>query len=216
MNPNNVRADGTKFSFKSFLGLINQAKPKYVYLIIGILFASISSAITVYVPKLAQSLINQFSQGIDYALLIKVVILFVLSAIISALGGTILGIFGEQVIANLRKNLWSKLTTLSVTYYDTAKSGEVASRLVNDTSQVKQLLANVFPQTFAAVITLVGSVYMMFRMEWHMTLAMVIVVPLAMLLMIPVFKLVLSLVIKGKMPYLNSVELQQKHCQKYG
>ena len=188
MNPNNVRADGTKFSFKSFLGLINQAKPKYVYLIIGILFASISSAITVYVPKLAQSLINQFSQGIDYALLIKVVILFVLSAIISALGGTILGIFGEQVIANLRKNLWSKLTTLSVTYYDTAKSGEVASRLVNDTSQVKQLLANVFPQTFAAVITLVGSVYMMFRMEWHMTLAMVIVVPLAMLLMIPVFK----------------------------
>ncbi len=188
MNPETVRADGTKFKFKTFFQLINQAKPKYLLLIIGVVLASISSAITVYVPKLAQTLINQFSKGIDYSLLINVVALFVLSAIISAIGGTVLGIFGEHVIANLRKNLWAKLTHLKVSYFDTVKSGEIASRLVNETSQVKQLLANVFPQTLASFITIIGSVYMMFRMEWHMTLAMVIVVPLAMLIMIPVFK----------------------------
>ena len=188
MNPERVRADGTKFKFKSFWRLINQTKPQYLLLVIGVILASISSAITVYVPKLAQTLINQFNKGVDYSLLIKVVGLFVLSAIISAIGGTMLGIFGEDVIAKLRKNLWEKLTHLKVSYFDTVKSGEISSRLVNDTSQVKQLLANVFPQTLASFITIIGSVYMMFRMEWHMTLAMVIVVPLAMLIMIPVFK----------------------------
>lgn len=188
MNPEKRRGDATKFKFKTFWHLINQAKPQYLLLVIGVLLASISSAITVYVPKVAQTLINQFSHGIDYSLLIKVVALFMLSAIISAIGGTILGIFGENVIANLRKNLWEKLTHLKVSYFDTVKSGEIASRLVNDTSQVKQLLANVFPQTLASFITIIGSVYMMFRMEWHMTLAMVIVVPLAMLIMIPVFR----------------------------
>ena len=59
MNPETVRADGTKFKFKTFFQLINQAKPKYLLLIIGVVLASISSAITVYVPKLAQTLINE-------------------------------------------------------------------------------------------------------------------------------------------------------------
>lgn len=36
---------------------------------------------------------------------------------------------------------------LKVNYFDAIKAGEISSRLVNDTSQVKQLLANAFPQT---------------------------------------------------------------------
>ncbi|MFR3497945.1 MAG: ABC transporter transmembrane domain-containing protein, partial [Paraclostridium bifermentans] len=144
-----VRADGTKFSIKEFMKLIRTAKPKYHLLVMGILLLSISSGVQIYVPKMASSLVNGFSAGVDYALLIKVVVLFVSSALISALGGTILGVFGENVIQNLRKNLWQKLIILKVKYFDTVKAGETSSRLVNDTSQVKQLLATTFPQTLS-------------------------------------------------------------------
>lgn len=181
-----VRKDGTKFSLSQFTKLITTTKPKYYLLAIGSLLLIISSSVQIYVPKLASSLVNNFSKGIDYSLLIKVVLLFIVSAIVSATGGTILGVFGENVIQNLRKRLWLKLTTLKVKYFDTEKAGEISSRLVNDTTQVKQLLAATIPQTLANVILVLGSVYMMIRMDWRMSLAMLIVVPIVMLVMFPI------------------------------
>ena len=181
-----IRADKTKFSFKEFLGLIKMTEPNYLLLGIGMIFLVISSSIQVYVPKLASSLVNNFQMGVDYSLLGKVVGLFIFSALVSALGGTILGIFGENVIQNMRKRLWNKLTILKVSYFDSVKAGEISSRVVNDTNQVKHLLAVTFPQTIASVITVIGTVYMMIKMDWHMSLAMVIAVPVVILCMIPV------------------------------
>ncbi|EGO8327446.1 ABC transporter ATP-binding protein/permease [Enterococcus faecalis] len=181
-----IRADKTKFSFKEFLGLIKMTEPNYLLLGIGMVFLVISSSVQVYVPKLASSLVNNFQKGVDYSLLGKVVGLFIFSALVSALGGTILGIFGENVIQNMRKRLWNKLTILKVSYFDSVKAGEISSRVVNDTNQVKQLLAVTFPQTVASVITVIGTVYMMIKMDWHMSLAMVIAVPVVILCMIPV------------------------------
>lgn len=181
-----IRADKTKFSFKEFLGLIKMTEPNYLLLGIGMIFLVISSSVQVYIPKLASSLVNNFQKGVDYSLLGKVVGLFIFSALVSALGGTILGIFGENVIQNMRKRLWNKLTILKVSYFDSVKAGEISSRVVNDTNQVKQLLAVTFPQTVASVITVIGTVYMMIKMDWHMSLAMVIAVPVVILCMIPV------------------------------
>ena len=181
-----IKKDGTKFSLKQFTKLIGVTKPKYSLLIIGVLFLMVSSSVQIYVPKLASSLVNNFSKGIDYSLLLKVVLLFIISAIVSAVGGTILGIFGENVIQNLRKKLWEKLTTLKVTYFDTVKAGEISSRLVNDTTQVKQLLATTFPQTLSSLILVLGSVYMMIRMDWQMCVAMLVAVPVVFVIMIPI------------------------------
>lgn len=181
-----VRKDNTKFSLRQFTRLITSTKPKYFLLIMGIVLLAISSSVQIYVPKLASSLVNNFSQGVDYSLLLKVVLLFVSSAIVSAIGGTILGVFGENIIQNLRKNLWLKLTTLKVKYFDTVKAGEISSCLVNDTTQVKQLLANTFPQTISSLILLFGSIYMMIKMDWHMCVAMLVALPVVFIVMMPI------------------------------
>lgn len=182
-----IHQNDTKFSVRQFLSLIATTHPRYVLLVMGILLLAVSSGIQVYVPKLASTLVNDFAKGVDYQLLFKVVVMFVAAALISALGGTILGIFGENVIQNLRKNLWNKLTILKINYFDTVKVGEISSRLVNDTSQVKQLLAATVPQTLASLILVIGSVYMMIRMDWQMCLAMLVVVPIVLLIMLPIF-----------------------------
>lgn len=182
-----IHQNDTKFSVRQFLSLIATTHPRYVLLVMGVLLLAISSGIQVYVPKLASTLVNDFAKGVDYQLLFKVVVMFVTAALISALGGTILGIFGENVIQNLRKNLWNKLTILKINYFDTVKVGEISSRLVNDTSQVKQLLAATVPQTLASLILVIGSVYMMIRMDWQMCLAMLVVVPIVLLIMLPIF-----------------------------
>ena len=188
MSVSRRRPLGARFSFNKFFQLIRQSQPTYSLLILGIVLLSLSAGIQVYVPVLASHLINTFRQGLDYKLLGWVVGLFVLAAIVSAVGGTILGIFGEQIIQRLRTKLWKKLTVLKMNYFDEAKAGELSSRLTNDTTQVKQLLASTFPQTAASLVTIAGAVFMMFRMDWQMSLIIVLGIPFIALALWPIMK----------------------------
>jgi len=177
-----------KFDVKGFLHLIRQTKPKYWQLWIGLFLGLIATGAQLAVPKLAQALINGLGHAMNRPLLIGVVILFVVSAVVSAFSGALLGFFGENVVARLRETLWQKLVRLRVSYFDNVKTGEMTSRLVNDTMQIKNLLANSFPQMVTSLLQLVGALVIMLLMDWRMTAIMFIAVPLVMLVMFPIMR----------------------------
>ena len=174
-----------KFSFRSFFSLINQLHPQYIKLFVGILLGFISAGANLFVPQLAQKLINNF-KSISPTLAILTVVIFIAGLITSALSGLLLGIFGENVISKLRKQLWQKLLKMPVKYFDDVKTGEISSRLVNDTSQVKDLLASTLPNAMTSLLQFVGALVIMLAMDWRMTLLMFVAVPLVILLMLPV------------------------------
>ena len=175
----------TKIKSKDFLKLIAKSKPKYSYFAVGMLSGILGAVLQLIVPQMIQPLISGFAQGIDYGLLGNVVLVYILSALLGAIGASVLGFFGENVVKRLRLTVWNKMVHLPVKYFDEVKTGEIGSRLVNDTTQVKDLLANTVPQTLTSLLLLVGSIFMMFRMDWQMTVAMVIAVPIATLIIMP-------------------------------
>jgi ATP-binding cassette subfamily B protein AbcA/BmrA len=89
----------------------------------------------------------------------------------------------------MRSQLWGKLLRLPVKYFDDHKSGEIASRLVNDTTQVKNLLANTLPNMLTSLLQLVGALVLMLMMDWKMTLLMFVCVPLVVIVIMPVARL---------------------------
>ncbi|NMV60305.1 ABC transporter ATP-binding protein, partial [Lactobacillus reuteri] len=113
-------------------------------------------------------------------------VIFIAGLITSALSGLLLGIFGENVVSKLRKQLWQKLLKMPVKYFDDVKTGEISSRLVNDTSQVKDLLASTLPNAMTSLLQFVGALVIMLAMDWRMTLLMFVAVPLVILVMLPV------------------------------
>lgn len=175
------------FKFSDFFKLINQIHPKYWQLIVGILLGFISTGASLFVPQLAQRLINNF-RHVSTSLIILTVIIFIGGLLIGALSGLILGIFGEDVVAKMRKTLWSKLLHLPVKYFDNTKTGEISSRLVNDTSQVKNLLANTLPNAVTSLLQFFGALVIMMAMDWQMTLIMFIAVPLVILALLPIMQ----------------------------
>ena len=116
-----------------------------------------------------QGIINSIGHSMDVGLIVAVILLFVFSTIIGAFSGSILGFFGEDVVYKLRTTLWDKILTLPVGYFDQTKSGEITSRLVNDSTQVKELLANSVPKTATSILQLVGALVLMLIMDWRMT-----------------------------------------------
>lgn len=175
------------FSFKDFFSLINQIHPKYWQLIVGIILGFISTGASLFVPQLAQRLINNFKH-ISTNLVVITAIIFIGGLIVGALSGLILGIFGEDVVAKLRKTLWQKLLHLPVKYFDHTKTGEISSRLVNDTSQVKNLLANTLPNAVTSLLQFFGALVIMLAMDWQMTLIMFIAVPLVVVALLPIMQ----------------------------
>lgn len=115
-------------------------------------------------------------------------IIFIGGLIVGALSGLILGIFGEDVVAKLRKTLWQKLLHLPIKYFDNTKTGEISSRLVNDTSQVKNLLANTLPNAVTSLLQFFGALVIMMAMDWQMTLIMFIAVPLVVVALLPIMQ----------------------------
>lgn len=175
------------FSFKDFFSLINQIYPKYWQLVVGIILGFISTGASLFVPQLAQWLINNFKH-ISTNLVAITAIIFIGGLIVGALSGLILGIFGEDVVAKLRKTLWQKLLHLPVKYFDNTKTGEISSRLVNDTSQVKNLLANTLPNAVTSLLQFFGALVIMMAMDWQMTLIMFIAVPLVVVALLPIMQ----------------------------
>lgn len=181
------------FNLKGFMALVNKVKPKYWQLTLGLILGLIASGAQLAVPTLAQGLINSLRTHVNVTMVVVVVGLFVASAIISTFSGAILGFFGENVVAKLRGTLWDKLLKLPVSYFDEQKAGEISSRIVNDTTQVKDLLASSFPNFITSIMTIVGALVLMLIMDWKMTLLMFLAIPLMLIIMTPLMRMTRSI-----------------------
>lgn len=180
--------NNTKFNFKTFMGLINRIHPRYWQLLLGFFLGVVATAMQLMVPGIAKGIINSIGHSMDVGLIVAVILLFVFSTIIGAFSGSILGFFGEDVVYKLRTTLWDKILTLPVGYFDQTKSGEITSRLVNDSTQVKELLANSVPKTATSILQLVGALVLMLIMDWRMTIIMFIAVPLVLICLLPIVR----------------------------
>ena len=176
------------FSFQDFFKLINQVHPKYWQLVVGTLAGLIATGANLIVPQFAQRIINNFKH-LNINLVIITGIVFFGGVIISALSGCILGVFGEHVVSKLRDSLWARLLKMPVSYFDNTSTGEISSRLVNDTLQVKNLLANTLPNAITSLLQFFGAVVIMFMMDWQMSLIMVLAVPLVIFVLLPFMRL---------------------------
>jgi ATP-binding cassette subfamily B protein len=68
---------------------------------------------------------------------------------------------GERVVADLRRDVFSHVATLSPGFFDTARSGEIVSRLTADTTQVKSAVGGTASTALRNTILGIGAVAMM-------------------------------------------------------
>lgn len=84
---------------------------------------------------------------------------------------------GERVVADLRKDVFSHLTKLSPTFYDTADSGEIVSRLAADTTQVKAAVGSTASLFLRNAILFLGALAMMVATSPALSLIVIAAIP---------------------------------------
>ncbi|MGX7350392.1 hypothetical protein RU97_GL001378 [Enterococcus canis] len=189
-----VPTTATTYKLKDFMRLITSVNPKKGLFLLGLLLSILTSGASLIVPQLTKGLIDTSKLAqIDAKMLVVLILAFVAQLGFGAVGGFLLRYVGETVVKALRDKLWLHLLHLPVNYYDDHKSGETASRLVNDTGVVKDLVASQFPNFITGAIQLVGSLIILFVMDWKMAAFMFLAVPVVALIMMPIGRIMMKL-----------------------
>ena len=77
---------------------------------------------------------------------------------------------GASLSMTLRKKLYYKIQSLSLSFINNRKPGELMNRVSRDTREIRSFMEEVFGDMFSTLITMIVSLVMMFMISWQMTL----------------------------------------------
>ena len=167
-----------KVSFSSITRLLSYLFA-YRWQMILIISCVIISALTqIWGVNMLQPIIDDYILKSDISGLNRACLqmgaIYAVSAITSFIYSRLMIRVGERAIRNIRLELFAKIQKMPITFFDTNKHGEIMSRFTNDTDVLSQALANTVPTIVRATLTFVGTIIVMFRLSFNLTLTMII------------------------------------------
>ena len=86
----------------------------------------------------------------------------------------------QGALRRIRNDLFGKLQSLPVRFYDTNSNGDLMSRFTNDVDTIGQMLSNTLVQLFAGAMSIIGTLALMIYTNIWLTLVTVVMIPLMM------------------------------------
>lgn len=131
----------------------------------ALFFLTIAAATTLTLPLAVRRMIDHGFSGADTTFIANYFSMLVVIAAVLALASACRYYYvitlGERVVSDLRRDVFSHVTTLSPAFFDTAQSGEIVSRLAADTTQIKSAVGATASLALRNTIMGVGALGMM-------------------------------------------------------
>jgi len=148
-----------------------------------ILLAAVTVALTLYVPVLVGQAIDCIvTRGdVDFEKIAVITLKIGISVTITAAAQWIMSIINNKitydVIHDMRRDAFDKIQNLPLKFMDTHPSGDTVSRVIADVDTFADGLLMGFTQLFTGVLTILGTVALMFSINWKIALIVVLATP---------------------------------------
>ena len=165
------RPQNLKGTVKKLLRYVANYKAALGLVAVCLILSSVTSIAASYMLK---PILNNYIIPGDFKGLVKILILqgalFGGGALCNYIYARIMVRISQKTVAKLRQDLFDKLQSLPLQYFDTHLSGDLMSRFTNDIDTVSELINNSFASIVSNTITFVGTVIMMLVMNFWLTL----------------------------------------------
>ncbi|WPJ94885.1 ABC transporter transmembrane domain-containing protein [Coraliomargarita algicola] len=84
---------------------------------------------------------------------------------------------GENVCFSLRKRLFERIQQLQLSYTRLQSPGQITSKVMNDSMQIQQFIADVLPKTLQAALLFLGILVITYSLNWQLALASTFILP---------------------------------------
>ena len=165
--------------------LLRYLKKYWLLLILSLLFAALTVAMTLYLPILIGQAVDlivapgQVEFSTIARLLLKMGILIGATALSQWIMNACNNRITYRTVRDIRSDAFARLEILPLRYIDAHSYGEIVSRMIADVDQFADGLLMDFTQFFTGVLTIVGTLLFMLWMNPLITLVVVVITPVS-------------------------------------
>ncbi len=162
---------------KRLMGIVmKNYTPHVIIVIIGIfvgVFANIQGTL------FTQTLIDEYPDfsGLAQAIL-RVACFYAVGVLSSYVYNRVMINVSQGTMRNIRTEMFNKMESLPIKYFDTHPHGDIMSRYTNDIDTLRQMISQSIPQCFSSVITIVSVLVSMIILSVPLTITTLIMVSL--------------------------------------
>ena len=146
------------------------------------LFAGLATAFELVPPWLIKVIIDDVIQAGQTELLVWVFLALCAAYVLRNLCGSIRirlnNGLEQQVVHDLHVQVFSALQRLSISFYENRPTGEIMSRVLNDTEHMQRIFVDGLEEIITAGLTLIGIMIMLFMLNWKLALLALVPIPL--------------------------------------
>lgn len=156
-----------------------------IFLVFSILLATVSVALTLYIPKLIGHAVDYvIGKGkVNFPGVIQVMIQIGVCTLITALAQWLMNVCNNkmtyQMVQDIRNEAFDKIEQLPLKYIDGHPYGEVVSRVIADVDQFSDGLLMGFTQLFTGIATIIGTFCFMLSVNVSITFVVVLITPVS-------------------------------------
>ena len=175
----------TKFDFKTLSRILHDLKHYRLALLLSLIFAAASVALSLYIPILTGRAIDHIIgvNEVHWDKLKTVLLQIGIATLIAALVQWLMNVINNRItygmVKRLRRDAFAKLQKLPLAYLDNHSTGEIVSRMMTDVDQFTDGLLMGFAQFFTGILTILGTLVIMLYLHWGIALVVICVTPLS-------------------------------------
>ena len=138
-------------------------------MLLAMLLSVLASLASLYTPKITQRVLDEVVPNADYALLARMGIAFaaliVVSIFCTLARSRIMAHVSQEIIYDIRRDLFAHLQRLPFTYYDSRPAGKILVRVINYVNSVSDMLSNGIINVILEIINIIFIIVFMFTTE---------------------------------------------------
>lgn len=173
------------YQIRTINKVLKKIRPYRFTLALSLIFAVITVILTLYFPLLTGEAVDCIiGEGmVDFAAIAPIAAKMAVIAALTALSQWAMNICNNRITYNVTRDIrdeaFKKIEILPLKYIDNHSAGDIVSRVIADVDQFADGLLMGFTQLFTGVLTILGTLFFMFRINTVISLVVLLATPIS-------------------------------------
>ena len=170
-----------KHTLKRIFSYMGKYKTLFVFVVAGVIVSAFAGIAGNYLLKpLIDNIENaletgQWDRGKFVSILSVMACIYIVGALCTFMYQRVMLKISTETLMRIRNDLFTKMESLPIKYFDKHTHGELMSLYTNDTDTLREMLSNSIAQVISSVITITGVFVAMIVYSWQLTIIVVII-----------------------------------------
>ena len=169
-------AENVTGTLRRLLQYFKKTKKLLVLLLVSVVFVTLTGLLAPALQGASIDIIKEKAWNTLYSYVIMLLAVYAVNVLFTLAQSLIAARLSQSIVKQMRHDLFKKIDHLSIKYLDTHSNGDVMSRMTNDVENVSNTISQSLGSLVSGVLTIIGTVAIMFVYCWQLTLITMVTV----------------------------------------